>query len=114
MERSSIQIREAAANPYRRQIAGQMSRRIRSGDLPPDSPLPSIRGLARQLLVSALAVKQAYADLEAAGLVVRRSGSGVFVASDAEAASRDMALEEGATLLFDCSSTPSPGPDDSA
>jgi DNA-binding transcriptional regulator YhcF (GntR family) len=101
MERSSIQIREAAANPYRRQIAGQMSRRIRSGDLPPDSPLPSIRGLARQLLVSALAVKQAYADLEAAGLVVRRSGSGVFVASDAEAASRDMALEEGATLLFD-------------
>jgi DNA-binding transcriptional regulator YhcF (GntR family) len=44
-------------------------------------------------------VRRAYADLEAAGLIVRRQGQGTFVAGEVEAASRKRALAEARAQL---------------
>jgi len=72
---------------------------ISSGQLVPDSRLPSVRELAGQLLVSLITVRRSYADLEAAGLIVRRQGYGTFVAKDVEVASRKRTLAEGRRLV---------------
>ena len=45
----------------------------------PGARLPSVRELSLDLEVSLITVRRAYADLEAAGLIVRRQGQGTFV-----------------------------------
>jgi PAS domain S-box-containing protein len=53
---------------------------VHTGRLQPDDRLPSIRDVSRELGVTNHAVVQAYAALEAEGLVQRRERSGIFVA----------------------------------
>ena len=65
--------------PVYRQIVDYFSRAIVSGSLQVDTRLPSIRGLAHDLGVSKITVENAYAHLEAEGLVGSRVGSGTFV-----------------------------------
>ena len=79
-----IRLSQASGVPYYRQVVDQMSELIRSGQLLPGAQLPSVRELSRQLLVSLITVRRSYADLEAAGLIVRRQGQGTFVAADVE------------------------------
>ncbi len=73
-----------ATQPVRRlrlyeQIAGRIVEFIRDGDLKPGSVLPPEGEIARNLGVSRPAVREAMVALETAGLVVARSGGGVFV-----------------------------------
>jgi len=63
--------------------------------------LPSVRDLAAQLLVSLITVRRSYADLEGAGLIVRRQGQGTFVAEQIEAAARDQSRNEARAGLAD-------------
>ncbi len=91
MQELSIQLSGASGVPYYRQIVDQMAQSIRSGHLPAKSRLPSVRELAAQLLVSLITVRRAYADLEVAGLIVRRQGRGTFVADQIDVASRQQA-----------------------
>lgn len=65
--------------PLYAQIAGRLRSEIAAGDLPPGSPLPSVRQLATQLRVNPATVVQAYRDLETDGFVEMRQGSGTFV-----------------------------------
>ncbi len=97
-ERLPIRLSQASGVPFYRQIEDQLSALIRSGRLPPQARLPSYRELAPQLLVSLITVRRAYAELEAAGLIVCRQGQGTFVA-DADAAARRRALGEAKALL---------------
>jgi GntR family transcriptional regulator len=86
--------------PFYRQVETALAERIRLGDLPAGAMLPSVRGLAQELLVSVITVKQAYEALEADGLVYSAQGRGTFVAADgAAAASRRVrrALVEAVT-----------------
>ncbi len=78
----NIQLSNASGVPFYRQIVDQMSDRVRAGILEPGSRLASVRELALQLQVSLITVRRAYADLETAGLIVRRQGQGTFVADD--------------------------------
>ena len=94
-----IRLSQASGVPYYRQIVDQIAGLIRSGQLHPESRLPSVRDLAPQLLVSLITVRRAYADLEAAALIVRRQGQGTFVASEVGAASRKRALAEARAHL---------------
>lgn len=94
-----ISLSDATGVPYYRQIVDQVAELIRAGQLPADSRLPSVRDLSRTLLVSLITVRRAYADLETAGLIVRRQGQGTFVAGDVRTASRKRALEEAGTTL---------------
>jgi GntR family transcriptional regulator/MocR family aminotransferase len=67
------------ATPLYRQIERFLRQGILSGSLEPGTRLPSIRRLARDLGVNRITVENAYAELEADGLVAARVGSGTYV-----------------------------------
>ena len=67
--------------PLYAQIAGRLRSAIAGGDLPPGSPLPSVRQLAAELRVNPATVVQAYRELEHEGVVDMRHGAGTFVAA---------------------------------
>ena len=67
--------------PVRDQLVTQLELKILGGELAQGQRLPSVRALARRLKVHHNTVSAAYQDLEAAGLVDLRRGSGVFVRS---------------------------------
>ncbi len=101
MDQLPLRLSDASGVPYYRQIVDQVAELIRSGRLAPGIQLPSVRELAGQLLVSLITTRRAYADLEAAGLLVRRQGSGTFVAEEVEMATREQALAEARGGLED-------------
>src|SRR5271168_3594771 len=68
--------------PIYLQIANQVKYLVASGRLTPGEEVPPIRVLAHQLLINPNTVARAYLELERAGVVVKRHGSGTYV-SDA-------------------------------
>jgi GntR family transcriptional regulator len=99
MARLPIRLSEASGVPFYRQIVDQVAEQIRFGQLAPGTRLPSFRELGPELRVSLITVRRAYADLEQAGLIVRRQGQGTFVAEDVESTSRRRAIREARTQL---------------
>ncbi len=99
MTQLPLKLSDASGVPYYRQIVDQIADLIRSGQLRPNTLLPSVRDLASQLLVSLITVRRAYSDLEAANLVVLRQGDGTYVAENVHVASRKQALAEARALL---------------
>jgi GntR family transcriptional regulator len=65
--------------PIYRQIVDQVKYLVGSGRLAPGEELPPIRVLAEQLVVNPNTVARAYAELEHAGLVTKRHGSGTYI-----------------------------------
>ena len=65
--------------PLYQQIVDEIRGKILIGELQPGDPLPSIRQLAADLLISVITTKRAYQDLEVAGLIQTRPGRGTFV-----------------------------------
>jgi GntR family transcriptional regulator len=65
------------------QIVDEVRRGILGGTLGPESPLPSVRELARDLRVNPNTVQQAYRELEREGEIYVRRGQGSFVAPGA-------------------------------
>lgn len=70
------------------QIINQVKYLVASGRLRPGDELPPIRSLAEQLLINPNTVARAYRDLESAGLVVSRVGSGTRVTDGASPLAR--------------------------
>lgn len=68
-----------AGQPLCAQIIQRLRGDITAGVLPRGTRLPSTRQLARDLRVSRITVTNAYAELEADGLIETRAGSGTFV-----------------------------------
>lgn len=66
--------------PLYQQIQRFLQEQIQSGALLPQARLPASRELSASLGVSRVTVTNAYAELEAEGLVYSRPGSGTFVA----------------------------------
>ncbi|MCQ2510872.1 MAG: GntR family transcriptional regulator [Lachnospiraceae bacterium] len=71
--------------PIYEQVVEQIKNNIISGELKEQDPLPSVRGLAGTLKISALTVKKAYDKLEEEGFVVTVHGKGTYVASTNQA-----------------------------
>ncbi|MCB9741692.1 MAG: GntR family transcriptional regulator [Alphaproteobacteria bacterium] len=94
-----LQLSQASGVPFYRQIVDQVAALIHAGQLAPGARLPSVRDLAKALLVSLITVRRAYAELEQAGLIDRRQGQGTFVSEDVRAASRKHALAEAEEAL---------------
>lgn len=67
-------------DPIYRQIAEQIKAQVLSGALQPDTALPSIRNLAKDLRISVITTKRAYDELEQEGFVYTIAGKGCFVA----------------------------------
>jgi GntR family transcriptional regulator len=73
-------LRNTSGQPIYDQIYTQIKGQILSGQLAPGTPLPSIRGLAKDLRISVITTKRAYDELEADGFLVSVAGKGCFVA----------------------------------
>lgn len=76
-----IQLSYSNPVPLYRQIVDQIKEKILSGELPPGTPLPSIRQLAEEAMTSVITTKRAYSELENEGIIVTRPGLGSFVAN---------------------------------
>jgi GntR family transcriptional regulator len=81
----------ASGDPFYVQITDQIAELIRAGRLSPGDRLPSVRELARDLLVSVITTQAAYAELGRRGLIESRRGAGTFVAATAAPAAADWA-----------------------
>lgn len=74
-----IIINHSSMVPIYEQIMDQIKTAIVNGTLKADDILPSVRGLSKELKISALTVKKAYDNLEAEGFTVTVHGKGTFV-----------------------------------
>ena len=74
-----ITISVADGVPIYKQIINQVKYLAASGGLAPGEELPPIRTLALQLKVTPNTIVRAYDELEAAGVIHKRRGSGSFV-----------------------------------
>lgn len=75
-----IHIQLHSTIPIYEQIVEQFKIQIANGTLAPHTPLPSIRALAKELKISVITTKRAYAELEQLGLIQTIPGKGSFVA----------------------------------
>lgn len=74
-----VHVDPASPVPPYAQVQEQVTTMIRSGVLAPDTRLPAIRHLARDLGVAVGTVGRAYRELEQAGLVATRGRHGTVV-----------------------------------
>ncbi|HEY3915260.1 MAG TPA: GntR family transcriptional regulator [Verrucomicrobiae bacterium] len=74
-----IHITSSDGVPIYIQIVNQVKHLIASGRLMPGEEIPPIRALAEQLVVNPNTVARAYLELERAGVVTKRHGSGTYV-----------------------------------
>ena len=79
---SKINLKAAPGRLYEN-VANIIRQRIENGQWVPGERLPSIGSLAQSLGVAVVTVRQALAQLEAAGLLERRQGSGTYVSKSA-------------------------------
>lgn len=76
-----IIINTSSMVPIYEQIMDQIKTAIIAGELKEGENLPSVRGMSKELKISALTVKKAYDNLEQQGFTVTVHGKGTFVAS---------------------------------
>jgi GntR family transcriptional regulator len=81
-------------DPMYKQVTDQVKNAIAGGMLKPEDKLPSIREMTRELGISEITIKRAYADLEHEGYIFTRSGLGSFVANISQEKLRSEKLEE--------------------
>lgn len=85
-----IQIATGDPRPIVRQIVDAVRMKIATAELDAGDQLPSVRGLAQQLMINPNTVAKAYAELTTEGWLESRQGLGLYVApprqrlSDAE------------------------------
>ena len=76
-----IIINNSSMVPIYEQVVEQIKKEIVAGELKENEALPSVRGLASELRISALTVKKIYDKLEEEGFVVTVHGKGTYIAS---------------------------------
>ncbi len=77
-----LHINTSDGQPIYRQIVQQIKLLAASGRLRPGDELPPIRKLAEELLINPNTVARAYRELETAGILESRQGSGTRVAAN--------------------------------
>ena len=80
MDNLFIVVSHLNPDPMYKQIIDQVKDAVASGGLKPETKLPSIREMARELKISEITIKRAYSDLENEGFIITRSGLGTYVA----------------------------------
>ena len=76
-----LHLTDLSSEPLHSQISRQIRAQLLAGEWVEGSPLPSIRGLARDQRISVITVQRAYEDLEREGLIHARRGKGFFATS---------------------------------
>lgn len=90
----NIIISNQSGVPIYEQIKEQIKASILTGELSENTPLPSLRQLARDLQVSLVTTTRAYSELELEGFVQTMPGKGVYVKKINDAFVRDKYLKE--------------------
>ncbi|SHK40376.1 transcriptional regulator, GntR family [Hathewaya proteolytica DSM 3090] len=75
----NIIINNSSGEPIYSQIEEQIKNQILTNVLQAHEPLPSIRGLAKDLRISVITTKRAYDELEHEGFIYTLPGKGSFV-----------------------------------
>ena len=75
----AFNINTGSNTPIYQQITAQVRLAVAAGKLAVGDQLPSVRGLAEELVVNPNTVARAYADLMREGLIESRAGCGVFI-----------------------------------
>ena len=83
-----IHITSSDGVPIYLQIVNQVKYLVASGRIAPGEEIPPIRGLAEQLVINPNTVARAYLELERAGIVTKRQGSGTYVTEAGSGLSR--------------------------
>lgn len=91
----TVFIDNRSGTPIYEQIYSQIKGQILRGELPPDTALPSIRGLAKDLNISVITTKRAYDELEREGFIYTMAGKGSYVSAQ----SADLLREENRRQL---------------
>lgn len=90
----NIVISNQSGVPIYEQIKEQIKASILTGELSENTPLPSLRQLARDLQVSLVTTTRVYSELELEGFVQTMPGKGVYVKKINSAFVRDKYLKE--------------------
>ena len=93
-----IIVNHSSMVPIYEQIVEQIKAQIMEGKLQAEAVLPSVRGLAKELRISALTVKKAYDYLEEEGFTVTVHGKGTYVAASNAQRLRDIAVASTVSL----------------
>ncbi|MGO4886599.1 GntR family transcriptional regulator [Anaerobacillus sp. MEB173] len=88
-----IRVSEESREPIYHQIETQVKALIVGGQLPPGTPLPSIRALASELACSVITTRRAYQNLESSGYIKTVQGKGTFV-KEVEALQKEQAKQK--------------------
>ncbi len=83
-----IKLHSSAGQPVYLQLMQQIRHAIETGVLRNGDPLPGIRTLAEELVISHNTVAKAYSELEHEGLLELRHGSGAYVSASRAMKSR--------------------------
>ena len=83
-----INIATGANTPIYRQIVDQVRLAVATGALGPGAALPSVRGLAEELLINFNTVAKAYGELVRDGVLESQQSRGYFVAPKRQVYSR--------------------------
>jgi GntR family transcriptional regulator len=93
-ERLFIVVSPLNPDPMYKQVTDQIKDAIAGGVLEQEDKLPSIREMARELGISEITIKRAYADLEHEGYIFTRAGLGSFVGDVSRGKMKSEKLEE--------------------
>src|SRR5688572_7119223 len=77
-----IQISSDDGTPIYQQIVAQIKYMVATGRLAAGDEVPPIRTLAERLVINPNTVARAYLELERAGIVTKRHGSGTYVSQN--------------------------------
>lgn len=76
-----LRVDPAGGEPVFQQIVDHVKREIATGRLRPEDRLPSVRDLAKELVINPNTIAHAYQVLEAEGVTFSRRGAGTFIAA---------------------------------
>ena len=80
MGQFSPRVDPASGEPLFAQIVGAVKQAVATGRLAAGDRLPSVRELARELVINPNTIAKAYQALDAEGVTLSRHGAGTFVA----------------------------------
>ncbi|MFI5402373.1 MAG: GntR family transcriptional regulator [Planctomycetota bacterium] len=75
-----LRVDPSGGEPVFQQIVDHVKREIATGRLKPEDRLPSVRDLAKELVINPNTIARAYQVLEAEGVTYSRRGTGTFIA----------------------------------
>lgn len=90
----NIYISNTTGKSLYEQIYDQIKSKILDGELKEGEPLPTIRGLAKDLRISVITTARAYTELEKDGFIYSVVGKGSFVAEKSREFAREKHLAE--------------------